>query len=94
MQDSYQTDFAVEYVEVGPYAHGFGTSEDGLPYSFRVTGRTLVVDVYREGADTVPQPDDVVARAEGSVTEIDLADERSIVAFVRDLVAAAEPTTI
>lgn len=89
MQHSSHADFMVEYIAVGPYAHGFGTSGDGLPYTFRVTGRTLVVEVYREGADTVPQPDDVVARADGSVTEIDLSDERSIVAFVRDLVAVA-----
>ena len=84
--------FTVEDISVGPFAHGFGRSADGRPYAFRVLRRTLHVEVYRDDLDhTVPDQDDIVALADASVTDIDLDDERSITAMVRDLVASAEP---
>jgi hypothetical protein len=44
--------------------------------------------VYRADVETeVPDPDDIVASARRSVREIDLTDERSIVAVVRDAVS-------
>ncbi|WP_233528563.1 hypothetical protein [Antrihabitans stalagmiti] len=85
-------EFTVEDISVGAYAHGFGTSGDGRPYAFRVIRRTIHVEVYREDLDhTVPNQEDVAALAEASITDIDLNDERSIVALVRDLVHTAEP---
>ena len=84
--------FTVEDVSVGPFAHGFGRAADGRPYAFRVMRRTLHLELYRADLDhTVPSQEDIVAVADGSVTDIDLADERSIIGMVRDLVAAAEP---
>ena len=84
--------FTVEDVSVGPFAHGFGRAADGRPYAFRVMRRTLHVEVYRADLDhTVPGQEDIVAVAEGSVTDIDLSDERSIIGMVRDLVASADP---
>ena len=92
MDSNQQHDFTVEYVAVGPFAHGFGRTVSGHPYAFRVVRRTLRVEIYRNDLDnTVPAQEDVVARAEGSVTEIDLTDERSIIGLVRDLVGAAQP---
>lgn len=83
-------EFTVEDITVGPYAHGFGRSADGRPYAFRLIRRTLHVEIYREDLDTtVPDQEDIVALADASVTEIDLDDERGIVAMVRDLVANA-----
>ncbi|MBJ8345642.1 hypothetical protein [Antrihabitans sp. YC2-6] len=84
--------FTVEDITVGPFAHGFGRDADGRPYAFRVVRRTLRVEVYRQDLDhTVPDQEDIVALADGSVTDIDLGDERSIVGMVRDLVTSAEP---
>ncbi|MGB3771763.1 MAG: hypothetical protein WBF79_02865 [Rhodococcus sp. (in: high G+C Gram-positive bacteria)] len=83
-------EFTVEDVSVGAHAYGFGSTADGRSYAFRVRGKTLRLEVYR--ADLVrPVPDDIDidAVAETDVTDIDLADERSIVAAVRDLVPSA-----
>ena len=87
--------FTVEYVSVGPYAHGFGTAADGRAYAFRVLGATMHVEVYREGLDSpVPDPGDIAAVASAKVTDVDVDDERSIVAMVRDLVAEAKPVDL
>jgi hypothetical protein len=84
--------FAVEYVSPGVHAHGFGRTDEGQPFSFRVRRKTLRVEVYRPaGRVAVPTAADVIARARASVAEIDLADERSVVAAVRDTVARARP---
>ncbi|KAA0023620.1 hypothetical protein [Antrihabitans cavernicola] len=92
MESNQHAEFTVEYVAVGPFAHGFGRSASGRPYAFRVIRRTLNVEVYRDDLDnTVPSQDDVVARAEGSITDIDLTDERSIIGLVRDMVTSAQP---
>ncbi|MEV0946784.1 hypothetical protein [Rhodococcus sp. NPDC049939] len=79
--------FTVEDISVGAYAHGFGTTADGNSYAFRVRKSTMHVEIYRVNAETeVPTPDDVVASAQRSVREIDLTDERSVIAVVRDAV--------
>ncbi len=84
-------EFTVEDITVGPYAHGYGRAADGRPYAFRVIRRTLYVEIYREDLEhTVPDQEDIVALADAAVTEIDLDDERGIVAMVRDLVANAQ----
>lgn len=86
------TGFTIEDVSVGAHAHGFGRSADGNPFTFRVWRNTLVVELYPAHLNRlVPDSEDVIASATRSVTEIDLTDERSIVAAVRDAVAAAEP---
>ncbi|MFD4182651.1 hypothetical protein [Rhodococcus sp. NPDC058514] len=84
--------FELEDLSVGPSAHGFGTNADGQTFAFRVRRSTLFVEVYREDLESaVPDGSDVVATAERSMTTVDLTDERSIGAAVRDAVAAAEP---
>lgn len=86
------TGFTVEDISVGAHAHGFGRSADGNPYTFRVWRNTLVVELYPAHLERlVPDTEDVIASSTRSVTEIDLTDERSIVAAVRDAVASAEP---
>ncbi|MGY2062922.1 hypothetical protein ACW9HQ_49225 [Nocardia gipuzkoensis] len=65
---------------------------DGRSFAFRTISSTLRLEIYRPGIPTaVPGPDDVVAVAEAPVTDIDLDDERSIAALVRDLVPTALP---
>ena len=52
----------------------------------------LVVEIYRPRiAGPVPQAEDVVAAASRKLTDIDLTDERSVAAAVRDAVADAQP---
>ena len=52
----------------------------------------LVVEVYRPRlTGPVPQAEDVVAVATRKLIDIDLTDERSLSAAVRDAVAAAQP---
>ncbi|MBY6366153.1 hypothetical protein [Rhodococcoides corynebacterioides] len=86
--DSTGSGFSVEDVTAGAHAHGFGTAADGRAFAFRVRGKTLRVKVYRLGATpTVPDDVDVDAIAEADVTDLDLTDERSVVAAVRDAVA-------
>lgn len=83
--------FAVDDVTLGRFAHGFGTAEDGRPFAFRTVRAVLTLEIYRADLDTVavPGPEDVVAVAEARVTDVDLDDERSVVALVRDLIPAA-----
>ncbi|WP_405137293.1 hypothetical protein [Nocardia sp. NBC_01388] len=84
--------FTVEDVTVGHYAHGFGIAEDGRPFAFRTVRGTMTVELYRPDLETaVPTPEDVVAIAETRLTDIDLEDERSIIALVRDLIPQAIP---
>ena len=57
-------------------------------------GRSLLVEVYRPRlSGPVPQQEDVVAVATRKLIDIDLSDERSLAAAVRDAVAAAQPVT-
>ena len=87
-------DFAVEDITTGVHASGFGQVGDGRSFSFHIEKQTLVVEVYRPRVTgPVPQAEDVVAVASRKLTDIDLTDERSVVAAVRDAVAAAQPVT-
>ncbi|MGU3651509.1 hypothetical protein [Arthrobacter sp. SLBN-53] len=86
-------EFAIEHVSTGVHASGFGTLGDGRSFSFHVEDRqNLVVEVYRPRlSGPVPQSEDIIARTSRSLKDIDLADERSVAATVRDAVAGAEP---
>ncbi len=84
--------FAVDDVTVGRYAHGFGVTGDGRTFAFRTVRSMLELEIYREDLDTdVPDAADVVAVAQATVADIDLDDERSVVALVRDLIPQATP---
>ena len=85
-------EFAVEDISTGIHASGFGQVGDGRSFSFHIERQLLVVEVYRPRlSGPVPQAEDVVAVATRKLTDIDLGDERSISASVRDAVAAAQP---
>lgn len=85
-------EFAVEEMTTGIFASGYGRVGDGRSFSFHVEHRSLVVEIYRPRlVAPVPQAEDVVARAVRSVLDIDLTDERSLTATVRDAVAHAAP---
>ncbi len=92
--DSDVTDreFAVEDITTGVHASGFGQLGDGRPFSFHTERHALVVEIYRPRLrDPVPQAEDIVAMATRKLTEIDVFDERSLAAAVRDAVAEAQP---
>lgn len=89
-----QNEFAVEDMSTGISASGYGQVGDGRSFSFHIENRSLVVEVYRPRlAGPVPQADEVVARAVRGLVDIDLTDERSLSAAVRDAVAHAEPVS-
>jgi hypothetical protein len=86
--------FAIEDITTGVHASGFGQVGDGRSFSFHIEKQMLVVEVYRPRiTGLVPQAEDVVATASRKLTDIDLTDERSVAAAVRDAVAAAQPVT-
>jgi hypothetical protein len=83
-------EFSIEVISTGIYASGFGHLGDGRSFAFHTRRQTLVVELYRPRLKgPVPQQEDVVAVASRTLTDIDLDDERSIAAAVRDAVAAA-----
>lgn len=85
-------DFAVEDLTTGVHASGFGQVGDGRSFSFHIERQALVVEIYRPRVrGPVPQSEDVVAVATRKLTDIDLSDERSVSAAVRDAVAEAQP---
>lgn len=87
-------EFAIEDITTGVHASGFGQVGDGRSFSFHIERQQLVVEVYRPRLTAVvPQAEDVVAIATRSLTDIDLADERSLSAAVRDAVADATPVS-
>jgi hypothetical protein len=89
-------EFAIEDITTGVHASGFGQVGDGRSFSFHIEieRQMLVVEVYRPRiTGPVPQAEDVVAVASRKLTDIDLVDERSVSAAVRDAVAAAQPVT-
>ncbi len=91
-RDSADKGFAVEDISTGLHASGFGQLEGGKSFSFHVEHSQLVVEIYRPRlAGPVPQAEDVVATATRKAGDIDLFDERSLVAAVRDAVANAQP---
>ncbi|MBY8861247.1 hypothetical protein K7711_32555 [Nocardia sp. CA2R105] len=84
--------FSVEDITVGAFAHGFGTTADGRSFAFRTVRGTLTLEIYRTDTPTqVPGPEDVTAVARARVTDIDLDDERSVIALVHDLIPTAVP---
>jgi hypothetical protein len=86
--------FAIEDITTGLHASGFGQVGDGRSFSFHIEKQMLVVEVYRPRiAGPVPQEEDVVAVSSRKLTDIDLSDERSVSAAVRDAVADAQPVT-
>lgn len=97
-QDGQSSDgeFAIEDMWVGVFstkvlASGFGQVGDGRSFAFRIEGRTLLVEVYRPRLKgLVPQPEDVVATTRRNVVGVDITDERSLGAAVRDAVAVVE----
>jgi hypothetical protein len=87
-------EFAVEDITTGLHASGFGQVGDGRSFSFHLEKQVLVVEVYRPRiTGPVPQAEDIVAVASRRLTDIDLFDERSVSAAVRDAVADAQPVT-
>jgi hypothetical protein len=85
-------EFAIEDIWTGVHASGFGQVGDGRSFSFHTEKQMLVVEVYRPRVtEPVPQAEDVVAVATRKLTDIDLTDERSLSAAVRDAVADAQP---
>jgi hypothetical protein len=84
------SEFVIEYMSTGVFASGFGQAGDGRSFSFRTDREQLAVEVYRPGlAGPVPQAGDVVATSSRKLVGIDLTDERSLAAAVRDAVASA-----
>ncbi|HET9877450.1 MAG TPA: hypothetical protein VFQ37_17095 [Mycobacterium sp.] len=87
-------EFVIEDMSTGIFASGFGQARDGRSFSFHIEHQLLVVEVYRARlAGPVPQAEDVVASQSRSLVDIDVTDERSLAATVRDVVAAAEPAS-
>ncbi|MBB3039827.1 hypothetical protein [Hoyosella altamirensis] len=92
--------FVIDDLSIGPYAHGFGQTRDGRTFAFQVRDstlhrRTLHVEVYRADLETtVPDSSDIEAFVDRSVVDVDLCDERSISAAVRDAVAEAESIAV
>jgi len=85
-------EFEIEVISTGMHASGFGQVGDGRTFSFRVEKQTLVVEIYRPRlAGPVPQSEDVVAVATHGLAYVDVTDERSLAAVVRDAVADAQP---
>ena len=86
--------FAIEDITTGLHASGFGQVGDGRSFSFHIEKQMLFVEVYRpRHSGPVPQAEEVVAVASRKLTDIDLTDERSVSAAVRDAVAAAQRVT-
>ena len=89
-------EFAIEDMWLGVFsakvlASGFGQVGDGRSFAFRIEGKSLVVELYRARLrGLVPQPEDVVATVRRDVVDVDISDERSLSAAVRDAVALAE----
>jgi hypothetical protein len=93
-RDFENREFAIEDITTGLHASGFGQVGDGRSFSFYVEKQVLVVEVYHPRiTGPVPQAEDVVAAANRRLTDVDLFDERSLSAVVRDTVAAAQPVT-
>ena len=88
-------EFSIEDMWTGVFpgkvlASGFGQVGDGRSFAFRIERQWLLVEVYRPRlSGPVPQPEDVVATERRSVVDIDVSDERSLAAAVRDAVALA-----
>ncbi len=91
-----EPEFAIEDMWLGVFsdkvfASGFGQLGDGRSFAFRIEGQWLLVEIYRPRlSGVVPQPEDVVATLRRNIVDVDIADERSLAAAVRDAVALDE----
>jgi hypothetical protein len=89
-------EFAIEDMWVGVFsakilASGFGQVGDGRSFAFRIEGQWLLVEIYRPRlSGPVPQPEDIASTVRCNIVDVDVTDERSLVAAVRDAVALAE----
>jgi hypothetical protein len=93
-QDLDGQEFAIEVISTGVHTSGFGQVGDGRSFSFHVERQMMVVEVYHPRlSGLVPLAEDVVAVTTRGLTDIDLSDERSLAAAVRDAVAAAQPVS-
>ncbi len=91
-RDSADKGFRIEDLSTGLHASGFGQLADGRSFSFHVEHSQLIIEIYRPRlAGPVPQAEDVVATAARKAADIDLFDERSLAAAVRDAVSNAQP---
>lgn len=85
----------VEDVWPGVFTSGFGHLGDGRSFVFCSGRWVLVVGLYRTGVvGAVPHAEDVVAVGRRRLTGINLADEHSIIAAVRDAVSTARPVRL
>jgi hypothetical protein len=85
-------EFAVEDLSTGMFASGFGHLGDGRSFSFHVHRGQLIVEVYHPRlTGPVPHAEDVIAAATRNIGDIDVDDERSLIAALRDAVADAQP---
>lgn len=88
--------FAIEDMWVGVFsakmlASGFGQVGDGRSFAFRIEGQWLLVEIYRARLKgPVPQPEEIDTTLRCNIVDVDIADERSLVAAVRDAIALAE----
>jgi hypothetical protein len=70
---------------------GSGQVADGRSFAFRIEGPWLLVQVYRPRLrGPVPQPEDIATTLRCNVVDVDVTDERSLSAAVRDAIALAE----
>jgi hypothetical protein len=89
-------EFAIEDMWLGVFsakvlASGFGQVGDGRSFAFSIEGQWLIVEIYRPRlSGPVPQPEDVVDTLRCNIVDVDVTDERSLAAAVRDAVALAE----
>jgi hypothetical protein len=95
-----RSEFAIEDMWVGVFsakvlASGFGQVGDGRSFAFRVEGHWLLIEIYRRRiSGPVPQPEDVVDTLRRSILGVDITDERSLSAVVRDtVVPVVEPVS-
>lgn len=92
-------EFAIEEMWLGVFsakvlASGFGQVGDGRSFAFRIEGHWLLVEIYRPRLrGPVPQPEDIATTVRRNVVDVDVTDERSLAAAVRDAVALAEAAT-
>ena len=81
-------EFVIEDISTGIFGSGFGQVGDGRSFSFHIEHQLLVVEVYRPWlTGPVPHVEDVAATASRKLFHIDVTDERSLAAAVRDVVA-------
>lgn len=93
-RDVVTREFVFEDISTGIHASGFGQVGDGRSFAFHVERHLLVIEVYRPRlAGPVPHREDIVATSSRRLVDIDLADERSLSAAVRDAVTSARPVS-